>query len=252
MGLSAIFTIWLREIKRFMRDRSRLIGNFIQPFIWFAIMGIGLGSSIVLPGHENYLTFISPGIIGMSLLFTSVFSGISVIWDRQFGFLKEILVAPISRSNIVMGKILGSCTTSLVSATIVLIMAVALGGIPLSDLSLVSVLIAYVFMILIAFSFVSLGLTIAAAINSLEGFQLLINFIILPLFFLSGAFFPMTNVPIWMKTIAHVDPLMYGVDGLRGMLIGASQYSPLLDMGVLAGFSIVMITVSTFMFRRMG
>ncbi|MBI2543469.1 MAG: ABC transporter permease [Candidatus Aenigmarchaeota archaeon] len=251
--MNGIYTIWLRELKRFIRAKPRLIGSLMMPFIWLAIMGVGLSSSFTVPNSGiNYLKFISPGIIGMSLLFTSIFSAISVIWDKQFGFLKEMLVAPISRTSIVVGKVVGSVTISLINALMVLVIAVVLGGISLADLSLMSMLSAVLFMILISVSFVSIGLAIASKLNNLEGFQVIMSSLVMPLFFLSGAFFPIENVPLWMKTLAHIDPLMYGVDGLRASLLGVSQFSILFDLSVLAAFSVAMILFSSFLFRKMN
>lgn len=250
MGPSGIYTIWLRELKRYVRAKPRIIGSVMMPFIWLAIMGTGLSSSFTLPNNANYLTFISPGIIGMSLLFTSIFSAISVIWDRQFGFLKEMLVAPVSRTSIVLGKLLGSTTISLFTALLVLIMAIILGGIKVNTLDPVSVILSLAYMTLISFSFVSIGLIIASKMNNLEGFQVIMSALVMPLFFLSGAFFPIENVPTWMKILSHADPLMYGVDGLRGALIGVSQFSLLVDLGILAGFSALMISVASLVFRR--
>lgn len=248
---SAIYTIWLREIKRFLRAKPRIIGNLMMPFIWFAIMGVGLNSSFTIPDAGfSYLNFMTPGIIGMSLLFTSIFSAVSVIWEKQFGFLKEILVSPISRTSIVLGKIIGSATISLISALTFLVIAVAFDGVPLSGLDAFSLLQAVSFMILISFSFVSIGLIIASKLNNMEGFQVIMSMMVMPLFFLSGAFFPIENTPKWMEVLAHGDPLMYGVDGLRGSLLGIHQQSMLVDFFVLAGFSLIMILVTTFVFRR--
>lgn len=250
--IGAIYTIWLREIKRFFRAKPRIIGNLMMPLIWFAIMGVGLNSSFVIPDARfSYLNFMTPGIIGMSLLFTSIFSAISVIWEKQFGFLKEILVSPVSRTSIVLGKIIGSTTISLMSALTFLVIAVAFGGVPFSSLSVLSLLKALLFMALISFSFVSIGLIIASRLNNMEGFQVIMSMMVMPLFFLSGAFFPIENTPQWMKVLAHGDPLMYGVDGLRGSLLGVHQQSLLLDVSVLVGFSFFMVVIATFVFRKL-
>ena len=250
MELEVIYTIWLREMKRFLRERSRIIGNISMPVIWLVIMGVGLNSSIRLPGvNVSYLSYMAPGIIGMSLLFTSMFSGISVIWDRQFGFLKEILVAPVSRLSIVIGKIVGSSTISLINGTLIIIISVLMGALHFGFLSLI---MAFVFMLLISFTFVGIGLTIASRLKNMEGFQMIMNFLIMPLFFLSGAFFPLENVPIWMKTLAYIDPLMYGVDGLRNAFRGVSRLPIVLDLGVMLGFSTVMVLISSYLFTRMS
>lgn len=253
MTLAAIFTLWLREQKRFFRAKSRIVGNLSMPFIWLAIMGIGLSSSIVIPGmSENYFSFIGPGVIGMTLLFSSIFSGISVIWEKQFGFLKEILVAPVSRTTIVFGKIFGSATISMFNGVLILIIAILLGAIPLAHLGIFPILLAIVFMALICFSFVALGIAIASKLNNMEGFQMIMSFLVMPIFFLSGAFFPMANVPIWMKGLAYIDPLYYGVDGLRGALIGISEMPILVDIGVLLAFDIAMLLLASYLFNKMG
>jgi len=248
---SAVYTIWLRELKRFFRAKPRIIGNLMMPFIWFAIIGVGLNSSFVIPDVRfSYLNFMTPGIIGMSLLFTSIFSAVSVIWEKQFGFLKEILVSPVSRTSIVIGKIVGSTTVSLISALIFLAIAVAFNGVPLSGLSVFALLKTISFMTLISFSFVSIGLVLASKLTNMEGFQVVMSMMVMPLFFLSGAFFPLENAPAWMQAISYADPLMYGVDGLRGSLLGLHQHALLVDVSVLAAFSLFMIIVATFAFRR--
>ncbi|MCX6777337.1 MAG: ABC transporter permease [Candidatus Micrarchaeota archaeon] len=253
METNAIYTLWLREMKRFLRSKSRIVGNLSMPFIWLAILGVGLNTSFAIPGiQSNYLEFMAPGIIVMSLLFTSIFSGVSVIWDKQFGFLKEILVAPVSRTSIVVGKILGSTTISLINALLVLAMALLLGALPVSSLTPISLAAALVIMALVSISFVSFGLAIASTMNNMEGFQMIMSFLVMPIFFLSGAFFPLDKVPDWMKVLTHLDPLMYGVDGLRGAFIGVSQFPVLFDIGILAAFSALMILVSSYLFSRMG
>lgn len=252
MEIGAIYTLWLREMIRFTRAKSRIIGNISMPFLWLALLGTGLSASFSLPNsHFSYLSFLAPGIIGMSLLFASLFSGVSVIWDRQFGFLKEILVTPVSRTSIVLGKLAGSTTISLINGMLVFIIAVALGAIPASELSPGALVVPLVFMVLISASFVSIGLVIAAVVNNMEGFQLLMNLLVMPMFFLSGAIFPFDNVPDWLKTISFLDPLMYGVDGMRGVMMGVSRFPVAVDFAVLGAFCAVMVVVSSYAFSRM-
>lgn len=251
--MNIIHTIWLREMKRFLRSKSRIVGNLSMPFIWLVIMGFGLSSSFALPGADfDYIHFLAPGIIGMTLLFTSIFSGVSVIWDKQFGFMKEILVAPISRLSIVLGKIAGSSTISLINGILIFAIAVLLNAIDISNLTILSVTASIIFMLLISFSFVSIGLIIASRLDNMEGFQMIMSFLVMPLFFLSGAFFPIENVPAWMKFLAYADPLMYGVDGLRGGLIGISHFSVWFDLNVLIIFSLITILISSFLFKKMN
>ena len=241
----SIYTIWLREMKRFLRAKSRIITSVATPFFWLAIVGIGFSASISI-GGLNYLAFMAPGIIGITLLFTSVFAGVSVIWERQFGFLKEILVAPISRTSIVLGKTLGSSTVSLINGIIVMLIAILMGAIGFS----LGIFTAIVFMILVSIVFVSIGLIIASRMRSMEGFQMVISFFILPVFFLSGALFPLNNVPDWMKALSYINPLTYGIDGLRGSLISSSLFPLWLDLMALIGFSAAFILIGSYLFGK--
>ncbi|MFH0876355.1 MAG: ABC transporter permease [archaeon] len=251
MEFHAIYVLWLREIKRYLRSKSRIVGSLTMPILWLVVVGTGINSSFSVPG-ASYLSFICPGIIGMSLLFTSIFAGVSVIWDKQFGFLKEILVAPVSRTAIVLGKIAGSTTVSLITATAVMIAAAIVGALPVSRLTFANILFSYLFMILISVFFVSLGLAIASRLNNMEGFQMIMNLLVMPLFFLSGAFFPLNEVPWWMRIISSADPLMYGVDGLRGILVGMSRFPIMQNLIVLFSFSTVMILIASYLFNNMA
>ena len=248
--IETIYTIWLREIIRFVKSKSRLVGTGGQPLIWLAIAGVGFSSAFALAGGVSYITFMAPGIIGMTLLFSSIFSGVNVIWDRQFGFLKEILVAPVSRVGIVLGKVAGSATVSLITAIIILSVELIFGIIPFADLTALGVLEAAAFMILIPCVFVSVGLIIASTVDNVEGFQVIINFLVLPLFFLSGALFPLTNAPLWMKAVSAIDPLRYGIDGMRGALIGVHAYPIYIDLLIVLASAAVLITIADIAFGR--
>lgn len=251
--MNSIYTIWLREMKRFLRSKSRIFGNLSFPIVWLGLLGVGLNSAFAIPNMQgNYLNFMAPGIIGMTLLFTSIFSGISIIYDRQFGFLKEILVAPVSRISIVLGKILSTATIAVFNGLIILIFSLILGAIPLKNISIGNIGASILFMALTSVCFVSLGLAIASKLNSMEGFQMIASFLVMPMFFLSGAFFPIENVPGWMKILAHLDPLMYGVDGLRASILGFSQYAIWTDLAILASIAVGMIIISGALFRKMG
>jgi ABC-2 type transport system permease protein len=243
--LQDVYTIWLREMVKFTRARSRIVSSLAMPLVWLIILGFGFSSAISMPGLP-YIGFLAPGIIGMIILFTSIFSGISVLYDRQFGFLKEILVAPVSRSSIVLGKTFGGATVAIINALIVLGISSALGFIKIG----IGILLAIPFMVLIAVSFVSLGLIIASNMKSMEGFQMIMSFLVMPVFLLSGALFPLDTTPDAMKVVSLFDPLSYGVDGLRGALVGTTNRGLLLDFSVLFGISFVLITVGTLMFRR--
>jgi ABC-2 type transport system permease protein len=250
--IDTIYALWLREIKRYLKSKSRVIGSGGQPLIWLAIFGVGLGSVFVVANGTSYITFMAPGIIGMTLLFSSIFAGVNVIWDKQFGFLKEILVAPVSRVGIVIGKIAGSATLALMNASVILVVVTVFGIIPLSSLSVVGVIEAYIFMALISFVFVSIGLLIASSINNVEGFQVIVNFLIMPLFFLSGAIFPIgSTAPIWMQGLADIDPLKYGVDGMRAALIGIGSGSLWLDMAVMIAVAVAFLLIADWSFKRM-
>jgi ABC-2 type transport system permease protein len=250
--IDTIYTMWLREIKRYLKSKSRVIGSGGQPLIWLAIFGVGFSSAVAIVGVSNYLTFMAPGIMGMTLLFTSIFSGINVIWDKQFGFLKEILVAPVSRIGIVLGKIAGSTTVALINALFILILVVLFGVITLSSLSVIGVAVAIAFMIMISAVFVGIGLIIGSTINNVEGFQVIVNFLVMPLFFISGALFPITkNAPLWMRLISYIDPLSYGIDGLRGALIGMHSYPIYVDGLVTLAFAVAFILIAQECFKRM-
>jgi len=248
----AIYTLWLREVKKYWRSKPRVIGSIAQPFMFLAILGVGLGSAFSMAGSSvNYMAFLAPGIIGMSILFNSIFAGVSVIFDKQFGFMKEILVAPVSRTSIALGKILGSGTLSFLTGIMITIVAIVIGGISLSSLTFASVLELAALMLLTAFVFVSVGLIIASKMADMEGFQLIMNFLVMPVFLLSGAFFPATGVPSWMKVIVYANPLFYSVDGMRGALIGASSFPVAVDLGIMFVLSILLIIIASYMFGKM-
>jgi ABC-2 type transport system permease protein len=252
--LRGFYTLWLREVKRYLRDRTRIVSSFVQPLLWLLIFGVGIGASlraVPVPGL-TYQQLIFPGIVGQTLLFTSMFMGISVIWDKEFGFMKEILVAPVSRFSIFLGKMVGDSTDALIQGVIVLFLGLALGiGInPVTFLACLPV------MLLITFGLVSIGLTIASFMGSLESFGAIQSFINLPLFFLSGALFQIQSLPDWMQAAARVNPLTYGVDALRTIILGgawqAYAVQPLLvDIGVIVGFDVLMIIVGTWAFGKM-
>lgn len=251
--LEAAYTIWLREMKRFLKSKSRMIGSGGQPLIWLAIIGVGLGSAFALTAGPGipYLTFISVGVISMTLLFSSIFAGVSVIWDKQFGFLKEILVAPISRLSIVLGKIAGSTTIALMTALIILVLVVVLGILPLSDLSVLGLVEAILLMILVSATFVAMGLIIAALINNIESFQVLINFLVMPMFLLSGALFPINaSLPVWLDSLSHIDPLFYATDGMRSALIHFSTYSIWIDASVTVAITVIFVGIAFVLFKR--
>lgn len=245
MMLQDIYTIWLREMLKFVRAPSRIVSSLAMPFIWLFILGFGFSSSITIPGLP-YIGFLAPGIIGMIILFTSIFSGISIIYDRQFGFLKEILVAPVSRSSIVIGKTFGGATIATINGLVVLGIATALGFMEFG----IGTFLAIPFMILIAISFVALGLIIASRMKNMEGFQMIMSFLVMPIFLLSGALFPLDTAPDIMKWVSYFDPLSYGVDGIRGSLVGVANFELVIDFSILFLISIAMISFGTLMFKK--
>lgn len=247
MELEAIYTIWLREIKRYLRAKERIISSLAMPIFWFLIFGSGMNIAMRLANTEvKYSDYIAPGIIAMALLFTSVSSGVSVIWDREFGFLKEILVAPISRTSIVIGKSLGGATTALLQGLMIIALS-ALFGVKFSLFSLVILLPV---MLLISVGFVNLGLIIGSLMETLEGFQLVMNFFVMPLFFLSGALFPIENLPYFLKFLSLLDPLTYGVDLMRNVIIGTSHLSIYFSLVVVFLFTLISGIIGTWVFNK--
>ncbi|HJW66080.1 MAG TPA: ABC transporter permease [Candidatus Bathyarchaeia archaeon] len=254
--LRGFYTLWLREVKRYLRDRTRIVSSFVQPLLWLVVFGTGIGAALrgglQIPGL-SFQELIFPGIVAQTLLFTSMFMGISVIWDREFGFLKEILVAPISRFSLFLGKMFGDSTDALVQGVLVFGIALALG----IRFSLTAFLISLPIMLLITIGLVSVGLVIASFMGSLESFGAIQSFINLPLFFLSGALFPVVGTGIeWLEIAARLNPLTYGVDALKSVILGA-PYSPLqiqplfVDIAIVGVFDLVMIAVGTWAFGRM-
>lgn len=271
MGLIGIYTIWLREVKRFIRDRARIIASFAQPVLWLLLMGTGMGSGLakvfsrgggteMFPGTGiDYLQFLYPGIIGMSVLFTSIFSAVSIVWDREFGFLKEVLVAPIPRYSITIGKALGGSTVAMLQGAILLVFAPFVGV----KLSAAAVVKLVFLMFLVSFSLTSFGIVIAARMKTMEGFQMIMNFLMMPMFFLSGAMFPLSGLPSWMERLVKLNPLTYGIDAIRGTVLGAHKieamgkilfqiptYTLTRDVSVIAAFSALMIVLAVFQFNR--
>lgn len=245
--LQAIYVMWLRQMKRFLRSKSRLVSTIVQPLFFLFILGSGFRTVITLGEGGDYLHFLAPGIVAMSILFSSMFTGVSVLWDKQFGFLQEVLVAPISRFSIIIGRTLGGATTALIQGFIILIIAIGL-GVPIS--SFFGLLLTIAFMILIAFTAVGFGLIIASKMQDFHGFPLIMNLIILPLLFLSSAFFPVTSNET-MKIIAFFNPLFYMVDGLRGSLIGSNNIlPPLVNLGIVFAICIVMMAIGSYLFSK--
>jgi ABC-2 type transport system permease protein len=245
--MNAVYILWLRQLKRYVRSRTRIAASLAQPLLFLFALGFGFGPIFQKAGHGNYIEFISPGVIGMTVLFNSMFSGIELIWDRQFGFLKETLVAPVSRLSIMIGRTLGGATTALIQGVIVMAVC-TLAGLRVQNLNLLPV--ALLFMAMIAITFTALGTGIASLLTDFQGFQLVMNLLVMPAFFLSGALFPLGDAPAPIRIIASVDPLSFGVDGLRTALIGITHFGVPTDLAMLAMFAAVFLGVGGYLFSR--
>lgn len=245
--MSAIYILWLRELKRYTRSRSQMIASLGQPILYLVALGFGLGPVFKKAGAGNYLQFMAPGVIGMSVLFTSIFSGLGLLWDRQFGFLKETLVAPVSRIQIMIGRTLGGATVAVMQGLLVTVVCMLAGFRPAS---LLMVPLALVFMVLIALLFAALGMAIGSGLEDMQGFQLIMNFLVMPIFFLSGALFPLNGLPIAMSYVTKIDPLSYGIDGMRSVLLGQSAFDPRLDFVVLVVLGCVLLVFGAHRFNK--
>lgn len=245
--MKTIYILWLRAIKRYLRSRSRIVGSLGQPILFLLALGYGLGSVFQAAGQGNYFQFLAPGIIGMSIIFTAIFSGIELIWDRQFGFLKETLVAPVSRLNIMIGRTLGGATVATFQGIIVFLITLLFGFRPYSWAYIPGLII---FMLLVAFLFTALGTMIASLLEDMQGFQLIMNFLVMPLFFFSGSLFPLSGLPAALSAITQVNPLSYGIDSFRILLVNAGHFSLGLDFLVLAAVTVVFLGLGSYFFSR--
>jgi ABC-2 type transport system permease protein len=245
--MAAIYILWLRELKRYVRSRAQIAASLGQPLLYLLALGFGLGPVFQKAGQGSYLQFVAPGVIGMTVLFSSIFSGIGLMFDRQFGFLKETLVAPVPRLHIMIGRTLGGATVSMVQGLLVLIVCLVAGFRPVHASA---VPLALLFMALIAIVFASLGTAIGSMLQNMQGFQLIMNFLVMPIFFLSGALFPLTNLPAGLAVATRIDPLTYGIDGLRGAFLGLSHFGVATDLAVLGGVSIVFLVLGARAFSR--
>ncbi len=239
--------LWLRQIKRYIRSRARLVGSLGQPLLFLIALGFGFGPVFKRAGQGDYIEFLAPGVIAMTVLFTAMFAGIELIWDRQFGFLKETLVAPVPRLLIIFGRTLGGATVAFLQGLIVFVIALLVGFRIHNPMAIPA---AFLCMILIALMFTALGTAIASVLSDFQGFQLVMNFLVMPIFFLSGALFPLRDVPRALAIIAAIDPLSYGVDGLRGTLTGSVFFGAPLDFGILLALTIGLLALGSYLFSR--
>jgi ABC-2 type transport system permease protein len=256
--LKGIYALWYRETKVFLRERSRVISSIINPLLWLLIIGGGLGAAVSF-GDVNYQTFLYPGILIQTALFSSIFFGVYIVWDKKIDFMKEVLVAPMRRTSIFFGKILGGSTDTFLQILILYVIGfafIALGFMPGLQLNALSILISLAFLLVTTIGLVSIGLIIGSQMESPEGFQLIISFLIFPMFFLSGALFPLKGLPSYLAPFVFVNPVTYAVDGLRGVLIKSttanlSQFNVFLDFGVVCLFALVMVLIGTYAFKKM-
>jgi ABC-2 type transport system permease protein len=248
--MSAIYILWLRELKRYFRSRVQLVASLGQPMLYLLVLGFGFGPVFQRAGNGNYLQFVAPGVVGMTVLFSSIFSGLGLLWDRQFGFLKETLVAPVPRLQIMIGKTLGGATVSVMQGLLVAIICVIVGFRPAN---FAAAPLAIGFMVLIAVVFAALGVAIGSSLQDMQGFQLIMNFLVMPIYFLSGALFPLNGQGKILSFITSLDPLSYGIDGMRAVL-GASQsnirYSVVTDVVVLVCVGAVLLVVGAWRFSK--
>jgi ABC-2 type transport system permease protein len=242
-----VYILWLRELKRYSRSRAQIIGSLGQPILYLLTFGFGFGPVFQRAGLGSSLQFIAPGVVGMSVLFSSIFSGIGLLWDRQFGFLKETLVAPVPRTYIMIGRTLGGATIALIQGTMVLIVCLIAGFRPAS---LAMLPVALAFMALICIVFAALGTTIGSALQSMQAFPIIMNFLVMPIFFLSGALFPLGGLPAGLALVTRLDPLTYGIDGLRGAFIGAWHLGLGLDVAVLTVVAAAFVGLGAYAFSR--
>lgn len=245
--MHAIYILWLRELKKYTRSRAQIVASLGQPLLYLLVLGFGLGPVFAKAGNGSYLQFVAPGVIGMTVLFTSVFSGIALLFDRQFGFLKETLVAPVPRIRIMIGRTLGGATVATLQGTLIFVVCLIAGFRPTS---LVTIPLGFLFMVLIAIVFAAFGTAIGSGLQDMQGFQLIMNFLVLPIFFLSGALYPLTNLPAVLAAITRLDPLSYGVDGLRGAFIGVSQFGATTNLVVLACIAVVLLVFGAWRFSK--
>jgi ABC-2 type transport system permease protein len=245
--MGPIGILWLRQLKRYVRSRSRMLGSLGQPLLFLLAMGFGFGPTFRKAGGGDYIQFLAPGIVAMGMLFIGIFSGIEILWDRQFGFLKETLVAPVSRLRIVLGRTLGGATVALIQGALVLGMCLLTGFRVESALRLPA---AVGFMALISFAFTALGTAFGSVLEDMQGFPVIMNFLVMPLFFFSGALFPLDGLPKALRLATELNPLTYGVDGLRGSLTHGSAFGLGTDFAVLGLVTIVLLWIGSWLFSR--
>ncbi|PWU04652.1 MAG: multidrug ABC transporter permease [Terriglobia bacterium] len=246
--MNAVYALWLRQVKRFVRSRTRIVAALGQPLLFLVAFGFGFRQIYSQAGHGDYLQFLAPGIIGMTTMFAAVFTGVELIWDRQFGFLKETLVAPVPRRLIMLGRTAGGATVAVMQGSIVIAVCL-LAGFRVNSLG--AAVLGAVFMILIALLFTAFGSSMASVVQDFQAFQLILQFMVMPMFFLSGALFPLKNVPRPLQIVASIDPFSYGVDGLRAALSGTGpQFGFAVDLAVLITLAVFLVALGGRLFSK--
>ena len=245
--MSVIYILWLRQLKHYFRSKPRMFGSLAQPLLFLVGLGFGFGQTFEQAGNGNYIQFLAPGIICMGTLFTAMFSGMDMIWDRQFGFLKETLVAPVPRLQIIAGRILGGATVAVIQGLIVSVICFVV-GFHIASIWLLP--LALLFLFLIAVLFAAIGTTLGSLLEDMHAFPLIMNFLVMPLFFFSGALFPANQTAATLHTIMRLNPLTYGVDGVRGALTNVLLYGYQVNLSVLILLSAVMLALASWAFSR--
>ncbi len=242
----AVYAIWKREVVVFTRERERVLSSIVSPILWLVLFGTGLGASVEIQGY-NYQQFIFPGIVAMATLFTAIFYGMYIIWDRKLDVLKAVLVAPVSRTGVFAGKMLGGITDAMFQASIILLIGVLMG----INFSVASFALALLVLLAMTVSIVSIGLVLGSNLKTPEAFNLVMTFVLWPMFMLSGALFPISNLPDWLAVLTYANPLTYGVDALRGAILGIYRFPLTVDFAAIIAFSLVTIYFGIVSFGRM-
>ena len=246
--MSTIYILWLRQLKKYIRSKPRIIGSLGQPLLFLLVFSFGFGSIFEKSGGGNYMQFLVPGIVAMAVIFSAIFGGIELIWDRQFGFLKETMVAPVSRFSIMLGRTFGGATVAVIQGIAILLISFLIGFRIQNPLMIIP---ALVFMFLTAFFFTALGTTIASKLADMQAFPIIMNFLVMPLFFLSGSIFPLDTAPKALRILGMLDPLSYGIDGLRAAFLGVSRFNPWFDFTVLVTVSLIILLIGKHFFEKM-
>jgi ABC-2 type transport system permease protein len=245
--MNVVYILWLREVKKYVRSRAQIVASLGTPLMYLAVLGFGLGPVFRRAGQGSYLQFMAPGVIGMTVLFTAMFSGIAMLWDRQFGFLKETLVAPVPRVQIMIGRTLGGATVAVLQGAIIFAVTLVVGFRPASVLA---VPMAFLLIALIAIVFAALATAIGSSLKEMQGFQMVMNFLVMPLWFLSGALYPLDGLPAALAVLTRVDPLTYGIDGVRATMLGASHFGVGLDVTILTAVGVAFVVAGAWRFSK--